>query len=272
MPSTKFLFWNIAKKPLAGVISSLAEEHRADVVILVECAIPPVDILLALNAKESEFHLAALSEGIIILTRFPSDFFRPAFESPNARTMIGRLTLPERSEILLGVVHLPSKTHWGDDDQSYECGELARDIAKTEDQFGHRRTVVVGDFNMNPFERGLVGAGDLHAVMSRQVADRESRSIQGRDYRFFYNPMWSHFGDADRNSAGSYYYAAPGHVSYYWNLFDQVLLRPELARQFDSASLRILTSFNGQALIRENGRPDKTKYSDHLPIVFGLAF
>ena len=77
--------------------------------------------------------------------------------------MIGRLRLRARSEILLSVVHLPSKLHRDGDDQSYECGELARQIAATEAQFGHRRTVVVGDFNMNPFERGLVGAGDLHA-------------------------------------------------------------------------------------------------------------
>ena len=273
MPSTKFLFWNIAKKPLAEVISSLAKEHCADVVILVECAVPPLDVLRALNARQSEFHIAAgLSKGIRIFMRFSREFFRPAFESASERFMIGRLQLPARSEILLSVVHLPSKLHRQEDDQSYECGELAREIAVKEDQFGHRLTIVVGDFNMNPFERGLVGAGDLHAVMSREVADRESRTVQGREYRFFYNPMWNHFGDAERKTAGSYYYADSGHVSYYWNMFDQVLIRPELARQFDPASLKILTSFGAQDLVRENGRPDSSRYSDHLPIVFELAF
>jgi hypothetical protein len=63
--STKFLFWNIAKKSLAEVVSSLAEEHRVDVLILAECATSPADILLALNAKRSEFHLAhGMSKGI----------------------------------------------------------------------------------------------------------------------------------------------------------------------------------------------------------------
>jgi len=273
VPSTKFLFWNIARKPLAEVVSSLAEEHRADVVILVECAAEPVDVLLALNAKRSEFHIAAgLSKGIRIFTRFSREFFRPVFESASERFMIGRLLLPARSEILLSVVHLPSKLHWQKEDQSYECGELARQIATTEDHLGHRRTAVVGDFNMNPFERGLVGAGDLHAVMSREVANRESRTVQGREYRFFYNPMWNHFGDAERKTAGSYYYADSRHVTYFWNMFDQVLIRPELARQFDPASLKIVTSFGAQDLVRENGRPDSSRYSDHLPIVFELAF
>lgn len=112
----------------------------------------------------------------------------------------------------------------------------------------------------------------LHAVLSRQVAYRESRTVQGSDYPFFYNPMWSHFGDADRKTAGSYYYAHSGHVAYFWNLFDQVLIRPDLARRFDPFSLEILTSFCGQALVREDGQPDRERYSDHLPIVFELEF
>jgi hypothetical protein len=272
VPSTKFLFWNIARKPLAEVISSLAEEHRADVVILAECSADPVDVLRTLNNRRTEFHIAhVFGKGIRIFTRFSREFFRPV-ESASKRFMIGRLLLPARSEILVSVVHLPSKLYFQEDDQSYECRELAREIAIREDQFGHRRTVVVGDFNMNPFERGLVGAGDLHAVMLREVADRESRTVQERDYRFFYNPMWNHFGDAQRKTAGSYYYADSRYVTYFWNMFDQVLIRPELARQFDPASLKIVTSFGAQDLVRENGRPDSSQYSDHLPIVFELAF
>jgi hypothetical protein len=80
---------------------------------------------------------------------------------------------------------------------------------------------------MNPFETGLVSAAGLNSVMSRRVASRETRKVQGREYRFFYNPMWSHFGDARDDTAGSYYYDAGEHVNYYWNMFDQVLLRAD---------------------------------------------
>lgn len=77
-----------------------------------------VDILSALNAKQHEFHLAhGLSKGIRIFTRFSHEFFRPSFESASERFMIGRLLLPARSEILLSVVHLPSKLHSDQDDQ-----------------------------------------------------------------------------------------------------------------------------------------------------------
>jgi hypothetical protein len=71
-----------------------------------------------------------------------------------------------------------------------ECTELARTIGDEERHAGHSRTIVVGDFNMNPFEKGLVGASGLRATMARTVAERASRVIQGKPYSFFYNPMW----------------------------------------------------------------------------------
>ena len=100
--------------------------------------------------------------------------------------------------------------------QAFECMKLDTQIAREEDQAGHRRTVLLGDLNMNPFEPGLVGAGGLNAVMSRQIASRATRTVQGTEYRFFYNPMWGHFGDRRNHTAGSYFYASSEHVSYYW--------------------------------------------------------
>jgi len=180
--------------------------------------------------------------------------------------------LPARQPVLLAAVHFPPKPRPSDESMRVECEELARQIDLQEQQAGHRRTIVVGDFNMNPFETGLVSGAGLSSVMSRQVASRETRKVQGRDYRFFYNPMWSHFGDATSHTAGSYYYDASDHINYYWHIFDQVLLRPELANRFDPSSLSILKSIGPDSLVKPNGRPDTTNGSDHLPIVFGVEF
>jgi len=86
------------------------------------------------------------------------------------------------------------------------------------------------------------------------------------------NPMWNHFGDGSGDTAGSYYFDSAQHVNYYWNVFDQLLLRPELAERFDPSRLRILKSAGTQSLVRPDGRPDGTNASDHLPIVFDLEF
>ncbi|MGA2882350.1 MAG: endonuclease/exonuclease/phosphatase family protein [Bryobacteraceae bacterium] len=272
MPTTKFLFWNINRKAVAQVVAELAMTLKVDVVILAESAISPSSLLATLNsAAGSGFHLSSgVSKGITILTRFSREFLRPVFESDHVS--MGRLMLPARSEILLAAVHLPSKLYWSNESQSFECVELARRIAEEEDRLGHQRTVLVGDMNMNPFEPGLVSSIGLNAVTSRRIAERETRTVQGRAYRLFYNPMWGHFGDVRGDTAGSYFYDSAEHLNYFWNVFDQVLLRPELAKRFNSDQLSIVKSVGARFLVRGDGRPDATLYSDHLPIVFELDF
>lgn len=73
-------------------------------------------------------------------------------------------------------------------------------------------------------------------------------------------------------TAGSYYYDNSEHVSYFWHLFDQVLIRPELSERFDTLQLKIITDSPSQRLVRQDGRPDAAVFSDHLPLMFGLNF
>jgi hypothetical protein len=269
LPSTKFLFWNLNRKPLATLIADLAEEHRIDLIILAECEVDPATMLRTLNRTSARFYLTkGLCPYIAIYVGFPGQFTQTTFESE--RISIRTIHLPARNPVLLTAVHLPSKLHWSGESQSIECADLARQIDLEEQKAGHRRTILVGDFNMNPFEAGV--AGGLHSVMSRQVASRGIRTVQGREYPFFYNPMWCHFGDASSHTAGSYYYDAGEHVNHYWNMFDQVLLRPELASRFDSASLRILRTIGSLPLVRSDGRPDQQVGSDHLPLMFEVEF
>lgn len=74
------------------------------------------------------------------------------------------------------------------------------------------------------------------------------------------------------STAGSYYYDSSQQVNYLWNVFDQVLLRPELAERFDPNGLSIVTKIGSTSLVRGDGRPDRGVASDHLPIVFDLEF
>jgi hypothetical protein len=271
LPATKFLFWNVGRKPLAGLVADLAEEHSIDVLVLAECGIEPATLLPILNRTSAAFHFPrSLVEKIAIYTKFSPEFLQPAFESE--RFSIRRLVLPARAPILLAAVHLPSKLHWSSESQSFECVEIAKVIADEEENAGHRRTILVGDFNMNPFEAGIVSSVGFNSVMSRRVASRLTRTVQEREYQFFYNPMWNHFGDARDNTAGSYYYDAAEHVNYYWHLFDQVLLRPELAERFAPDKLSILRSVGLLPLVRPDGRPDPSAGSDHLPLVFEVGF
>ena len=71
----------------------------------------------------------------------------------------------------------------------------------------------------------MVIAGGLHAVMSRRVAARSTRTVQRQKYKFFYNPMWNYVGD-NGDACGTHYFESGEHLCYYWHLFDQVLICP----------------------------------------------
>lgn len=184
-----FLFWNLNRKPLSESVASIAARHEVDVVILCECCVTPIDLLRSLNAgTETSYRYAAGigCQRVEILARFPSEFIRPIYETD--RLTVRHLALPGATDILLAAIHFPSKLHWSEKGQVLECVELADQLRDLERQVGHSRTVLVGDLNMNPFEDAVIGAKGLHAVMTRRIATKGSRIVQGREYPFFLQP------------------------------------------------------------------------------------
>ena len=272
MPATKFLFWNINRKPLGELIGQIARAHSSDVIILAESEIRIAELLLSLNERGPGGYqfCAGISPAFAVFVRFMPHFLRPRFDSE--RVSVRHLMLPARSSVLLVMAHLPSKLYWSDESQREESAELARLVVSEENKVGHQRTVLVGDLNMNPFEPGMVSAAGLNCVPTRRLAEKQVRTVQGREYRLFYNPMWGHFGDARRDTAGSYYYNRAEHVTHHWHIFDQVLLRPELARNFDPGKVEILTGVGDRSFVHDDGRPDSVGCSDHLPVVFEVEF
>jgi endonuclease/exonuclease/phosphatase family metal-dependent hydrolase len=265
-----FLFWNLGGRALTERLAGLVSEHQIDVVMLAECAVDPYDLCQALAARGAgAFHLPySLARKLVILTRLPPNWMSPVFDDPLGHLTIRRLELPRGRDVLLAVVHMQSKERWTDKDQLLAAAQLARSIQAREDEVGHRRTILVGDLNMNPFEEGVVAAGALHAVMHRAVAERRARTVAAQQYPFFYNPMWGCFGDRTPGPAGSYFYRKATPIVYFWNVFDQVLLRPDLMHTLQD--LKILDVEGNTSFLSRSGTPDLSVGSDHLPLFFRL--
>lgn len=267
-----FLFWNINRKNLQRSIVNLTRRYEIDVLMLAECQIGTGALLNELN-KESRFGYHYLPnkdyEKIKVFAQFSHEFTQTIHESP--RLTIRHLKPPGLTDILLAITHFPSKLHWSEPSQAAECGELSKFIRKAEDQVGHTRTILVGDLNMNPFEDGVVNANGLHGVMSRSIAEKRTRVVQSQEYPFFYNPMWGLLGDSTPGPSGTYYYGKAEHRVFFWNMFDQVLIRPDLLPLFNNKELEIPESDGEVSFLSEGGLPDANVASDHLPVVFRLA-
>jgi hypothetical protein len=236
-----------------------------------EYAIPSTNLLQALNSNTQNPYYEIPIIGctkIQIFTRFDPNLIPAIYEED--RFTIRHLTLPDATDILLTIVHLPDKRNWKEESQSAESNELSRAIRDVEGKTGHTRTVLVGDLNMNPFEAGMVNASGFNGVMSRKIAAKGNRRVY-RPYPFFYNPMWSLLGDASPGPPGTYYFANSEHNNIFWNMFDQVLIRPELLPRFSNTDLAILVSDGERSLLSSADTPDTRNASDHLPLLFRLS-
>jgi hypothetical protein len=123
---------------------------------------------------------------------------------------------------------------------------------------------------MNPFEQGMVAADALHGVMDKRIARKIGRNVRGRRRPFFYNPFWSRMGDFSRGAPGTFYRAASGDLTaFFWNSFDQALLRPDILDFFDESKMLVLDKAGSRRLVAS----DKAGIigSDHLPIFIDVA-
>jgi hypothetical protein len=275
----KFLFWNIQKKPLGYLVRKLVDEHDIDIVILAEGGRDRWEILHTLNRDRTQhlFHTDDLPDLVTrrrtlpprIYGRVPKETLVRRRDDPGAAFY--ELVAPVGQHILLVVVHLPSPLHHDEHEQTQVATRVGSVIREVEASLGHQRTVVVGDFNMNPFDKGVMTSDAFHAVMTQATARRRSRMVKEEERAFFYNPMWGCLGDRTPGPPGTYYYDSPGHLPLFWNTFDQVLIRPDLLDAFDASSLQILERAGDVMLLgSRSGRPNQRSASDHLPILFSL--
>jgi endonuclease/exonuclease/phosphatase (EEP) superfamily protein YafD len=264
------LFWNVNGRRLEHLIAALIQEHNVDIVLLAENRTALADLLVAVNKEATATYSppTSFSDKVQILSRLPEGSIRPIRDYGGVT--LRHVSPPIGQDILLVAAHLPSKLFRVAEDQTAYCCRVARMIDEAESRLGHSRTVLVGDLNMNPFERGMASADAFHGLMSRSLLRSGSRRVDGMERRFFYNPMWTRFGDHALGPPGTYFYEGGGHMAYFWNIFDQVLIRFELLACFDDQDVKVLTRAGDTNLLNRTGVPDVSIGSDHLPLLFKL--
>lgn len=271
---TRILFWNIGSKPLESALGQAAHDQDADIVIVCEHGNRTATIEAELNKLDPKhlFYLVkpvlAKNESLAVFSRFREGKLTVVTEQPHC--LIHALARENGDELLIASVHLPSPLHQSANDLLMLAQDSADCIRDQEAQRRHRQTIVVGDFNMDPYHPGMIASHAFHAVMDRQIALQESRQVQRKEHFYFYNPMWSRLGDTSPGPPGTYFKAKASPECHFWHVWDQVLVRPPLLSNFNSSRLTVITKIGSSSLLTGRGRPDTKKFSDHLPICFEI--
>ena len=178
----------------------------------------------------------------------------------------------DKVDCLLVVVHLLSKKTKSNEAQYNRANDIARELNKYEQEFfenNEKRTIIVGDFNMQPYEAGICSGYGFNATMSASHAAKKTRKIDGRTTYLYFNPIWALMG-ANKLVQGSYYNSGDkDDHAIYWYSFDSVLLRPCYIDKFNWDYFEIIEKTENHNFV-PNTTIDKEKYSDHLPIKFEI--
>jgi hypothetical protein len=263
----KIVFWNINKENLASHLELLAQEVNPDILFLAESQMSIAQILTALNEQKANYFYNSdpICTKILMFSKFHDKYVQPT--TSNLRYTVRVIDVPTYPKFNLMSLHFQSKVHWDVHDQAAHSMELNSTINGFETKTGSKMTLVIGDFNMNPFDYGMVQTTGLHSVMSKDVALKKSRIVDGKEYPFFYNPMWSFFGDHGKgNVNGTIYNTLSKPINYFWNIFDQVLIRPDLIPHINEDELEIISQLNKNVSLLKKSNIIDDSISDHLPI------
>lgn len=178
----------------------------------------------------------------------------------------------------LWFVHRPSKFGCFNPtaNSSIDASKLRERVELRENQHATNKTVLIGDFNADPYSESMVAPGALNAVMCRNMALRRKFRKQGtggfqKKIPMFYNAMWGALGDQTNiQQPGSYYNGGDLSDTAIWHALDQVLIRPSLIHVLYPDTPKFLTNIGSTSLLSPRANAVDTRISDHLPVLVTL--
>lgn len=276
-----FLFWNIRGRSifddgskLLGALSSIIQEEAIDVIALAEYQeySEQLDELLVRDNRYVRIEkLSAKEEKVDVF--FNPQVVQVRISYHGSRSTALGITSIETGEMINGYFcHLRSKLRTQTDEQCSLAEIYMEEVIDYEQSIASHKTFICGDFNMCPYENGMVKARAFNTVMDSKIA----KNMPSRGYysKFvpFYNPMWGLAGDHGNGEVpGTYYYKGTNEIEYFWYLFDQVIMRPDIIPYFDKSNLHIVARAGEHNLLNDEGTIN-LDYSDHLPICFTFNF
>jgi exonuclease III len=267
---TRILFWNVQKKNLTDHICAISDLTKADVVILVENGSPADTVLAGLKTRIDEnFHIPKSGDSsekkfhcFCRDTKFDMSEIHSGTRTSTRNLVIGS------KKSLLTLVHGVDIRNYDAESRQAIAQRVSREIIFVKKHQENNRSVILGDFNLNPFDRSMNLADGFNAMMTRRCVMQKKRKHLGEYFDFYYNPMWSLFGDNTDGPPGTFYDTS-SQGPYGWSMPDQAILSHSIVDHFHR--VKIITSSGKESLMDEFGRPDKRVASDHFPILLELT-
>lgn len=258
----RILFWNLKNNSNEKWLSELIREKNVDIAIFAEYQNTSFDEVIAkLDYNYIHHEGYGACDKVTLLCKNNIDI---TINREQSRYTLYSCVANRHLYNIIGI-HLPSPPSSDSNDRKNTIRDIVQDINEQENRAKNRMTIVIGDFNCNPFDEEIIQKDSFNAVLFKSlIVQQETIKYHDKMWRRFYNPI-IHFLSEETKTYGSLYYSS-GSSPLYWNSFDQILVRKELIDCI--SSLQYIKEINGKELIR-NVKPIAS-ISDHLPLLVDI--
>lgn len=256
------LFWNLKRNAIEDYIIDCIVENNIDIAIFSEYeGINFLTIESALGNLYTRI-LGVQADGKVSLIA-KKTFIVEVVQQQHRYSLYSVKTGVK--DYILSAIHLEDRGNYETEDRVETIKCLVGDIEKTEELLKCNNTIVIGDFNANPYDEELLSKYAFNAVLFKAIIGRsEVTNPNSIKRKRFYNPIL-HYISEDTEMYGSFYYEQ-NHMTPYWHCLDQILVRKSLV---DSVvDVKYLKKINLRGLL--GGKVPNKEISDHLPLVVCL--
>jgi exonuclease III len=140
-------------------------------------------------------------------------------------------------------------------------GEIDDEIGNSSKQ----DILIIGDFNVNPFEKPMIDFDGFSASNSKSHR-KEVTHLRSKK-ELYYNPTWTMYGK--NNFPGTKYFRRPSASSFdilEHHYLDQVVLSYSLSQKLTSESINVLEFTTNKTFF--DSTSNSILQSDHLPLIY----
>ena len=270
------LFWNLNRKNNAEHIINCIVENNVDIAVFAEYK-DKEDKAIIIDTSAIEDNLGNMYTWIsgvepdgkvILLTKKTIGDVRKIQQDGQSRYSLYIIETALKN-YLLAAVHLEDRlSDPYSKNRKKTIGRLLLDIKSNEEILGIDDTIVIGDFNANPYDEELLDKDAFNAVLFKPIIKaNEFTNPEGDRIKRFYNPIIHYLSEATEMYGSHYYDGNTKHWTPYWHCLDQVLVRKNLVDLIQE--VKYLKRIGEESLLNKSKKPNK-KISDHLPLLVTL--
>ncbi len=280
----KILTWNYHQEATDFKESALVDmvvENEIDIVVLQEARGAGIPTLLQPTHFEVEYPNSGISNGVRVFLKnneFDYESVERGYFNKWILVNVRKRTCSEW--IVIAAIHFYSKRDTTERMQMWESLKIIEAVKNYESRVNNKKTIMVGDFNHNPHESNMLDPIFLNAKDTKHIVELiEINNPPRKKNNVWYNPMWNFLGDYDYTNdseriTGTYFWSKVQDLPM-WNLFDGILLRPQLMDRIIYKESKILTKTNTASFVKDIRIGDAEsmlidEFSDHLPVLVTL--